>query len=298
MICTGKIRFDMRTVKEKLSFTSLGDTIASVLFLPDTDGACPALIMCHGAMDFKENFFEFCEFLTRRGIAALAMDMHGFGESGGDRFHVIIEEWVADIRAALAALQAHRRIDGKRIGAFGFSSGGTAVLECSLVEPGIKALVTLDATVRSVAKASERIAMEVLIGLGRMKRLVTGTGLRVSLVGPCRKIEAASDPEVNSSWGNNPRVVEMWSSFPFPGIEESAVVDTIRRMHDIRVPTLVIHGAEDKIDSPDTARLLYGTLTCTKGLHIIEGNGHLGHLDRNRYTVMELTAGWAQKYLR
>jgi len=75
-------------------------------------------------------------------------------------------------------------------------------------------------------------------------------------------------------------------------------VDTIRRVHDIKVPTLVLHGAEDKIDKPESARLLYGTLTCTKGLHIIEGNGHLGHMDRNKRTVMELTAGWALKHLR
>jgi uncharacterized protein len=287
----------MRIVKERLSFISLGQKIVSILFLPDTHKPCPALIMCHGAMDFKENFFEFCQFLAGKGIAALAMDMHGFGESGGDRFHVVIEEWVADIRAALAALQVHRLIDEDRIGAFGFSSGGTAVLECSLIEPGIKALVTLDATVRSIAKIPELIAMEVLSAIGRIKRLLTGSSLRISLVSSCRKIEAASDPEVNSSWGKNPRVLEMWSSFPFPGIEESIVVDTIRRMNDVRVPTLVLHGGQDKIDPPDTARLLYGTLTCTKGLHIIEGNGHLGHLDRNKHTVMELTAEWALKHL-
>lgn len=288
----------MRTVRESLSFTSLGEKIASVLFLPDAHGDCPALIMCHGAMDFKENLFEFCEFLAGKGIAALAMDMHGFGESGGDRYHVVIEDWVADIRAALAALQAHRRIDAKRIGAFGFSSGGTAVLECSLVEPGIQALITLDATVRPVSNIPDRIGIEVLSALGWIKRLFTGTGLQVSLVGSCAKMEVASDPEINAAWGRNPRVIEMWSAFPFPGTKESTVVDTIRRVHDIKVPTLVLHGAEDKIDKPESARLLYGTLTCTKGLHIIEGNGHLGHMDRNKRTVMELTAGWALKHLR
>ncbi|HQI01285.1 MAG TPA: alpha/beta fold hydrolase, partial [Deltaproteobacteria bacterium] len=195
-------------------------------------------------------------------------------------------------------LGEHRRIDAKRIGAFGFSSGGTAVLECSLVEPGIQALITLDATVRPVSNIPDRIGIEVLSALGRIKRLFTGTGLQVSLVGSCAKMEVASDPEINAAWGRNPRVIEMWSAFPFPGTKESTVVDTIRRVHDIKVPTLVLHGAEDKIDKPESARLLYGTLTCTKGLHIIEGNGHLGHMDRNKRTVMELTAGWALKHLR
>ncbi len=287
----------MGITQEKLSFTSLGQTISSVLFLPDTRVPVPALIMCHGAMDFKENYFEFCEFLAKNGIAALAMDMHGFGESGGKRFHVCIEAWVADIRAALYALSEHPLISRKGIGAFGVSSGGTAILECSLVEPGIRALISLDATIRPIISLPERVGIMIADLLGRLKTAFTGTGLSISLVSACQKMEVASDPEVNSAWGKNPRILQMWSSFPFPGTKESLVIDTIRRVHGIRVPTLVLHGALDKIDSPESARLLYGTLTCTKGLHIIEGNGHMGHLDRNRHMVMELTARWALKYL-
>lgn len=282
---------------ERLEFASLGSTIASVLFLPETHRPGPALIMCHGAMDFKENYFPFCAFLARHGIAALAMDMHGYGASEGSRHHVVMAEWVADIRAALAALRAHPCVDAGRVGAFGVSSGGTAVLECALIEPGLKALVTLDATVRPVFSLPERIGTGVLNFAGRVKTLVTGTGLRVSLVNSCLKMEVASDPEVDAAWKSNPRVLRMWESFPFPGFEESSGVDTWTRVSGIRVPTLVLHGADDRIDSPDSARLLHGSLTCVKDLHIIEGNGHLGHLDRNRHAVFDLTARWAGRHL-
>jgi uncharacterized protein len=287
----------MRIAEEKLEFISLGSRISSVLFLPETHLPLPALIVCHGAMDFKENYFPFCSSLAGKGIAALAVDMHGYGESEGSRYHVVMEEWVADIRAALMALQGHPGVDRDRIGAFGVSSGGTAVLESSLVEPGLKALITLDATIRPVFSLPERIGTGLLNLAGRVKALFTGTGLRLSLVSSCRKMEVASDPEVNAAWGNNPRVVQMWENFPFPGFEESSEVDTWKRVHDIRVPTLVLHGANDRIDSPESARLLYASLTCTKGLHIIEGNGHLGHLDRNKQAVIELTARWALKHL-
>lgn len=288
----------MGITREKLKFASLGETISSVLFLPDTSVPVPALIMCHGAMDFKENYFEFCEFLAKNGLAALALDMHGFGESGGRRFHVRMEDWVADIRAALYTLKGHPMITSNAIGAFGVSSGGTAVLECSLVEPGIRALISLDATVRTIVSMPERLGIMMADLLGRLKYTLTGSELRISLVSSCRKMEVTSDPAVNSSWGENPRVLQMWSSFPFPGTRESLVIDTIRRVHDIRVPTLVLHGSEDRIDNPESARLLYSTLRCTKSLHIIEGNGHLGHLDRNKRLVMELTANWARKHLQ
>jgi pimeloyl-ACP methyl ester carboxylesterase len=74
-------------------------------------------------------------------------------------------------------------------------------------------------------------------------------------------------------------------------------VDTIERVAAIKAPTLVLWGEDDTIDPPETARLLYAALSCHKQLHIIPGNGHLGHLDRNREQVFALTADWVLKTL-
>lgn len=289
---------NVRISQERIEFQSLGQQIAGVLFLPGGQGLFPALVVSHGYMDFKENYFELCGYLAQRGIASLVMDMHGHGESGGERYHIHLDEWIADICTALDTLQAHPSIDPECLGAFGLSSGGTAILEAALVDPRIRALITLDATVRPVLSVPERIGMGILSALGRIKYFLTGRDLRISLVREAGKVEAAHDPEVNEQWFSNPRVVEMWSSFPFPGSEASVDVDTLTRVHRITVPTLVLHGAQDRVDSPQTARMLFDALTCPKELHIIEGNGHLGHLDRNRDRVMELTAGWALSRLK
>ncbi len=289
---------DVRISQERIEFQSLGQPIAGVLFLPGNQGRFPALVVSHGYMDFKENYFELCGHLAQRGVASLVMDMHGHGESGGGRYHIHLGEWIADIRAALDTLQAHPSIDSESMGAFGLSSGGTAVLETALVDPRIRALITLDATVRPLLSLPERIGMGFLSTMGRIKHFLTGRDMRISLVREVGKVEAAHDPEVNEWWRSNPRVVEMWSSFPFPGSEASVDVDTLTRVHRITVPTLVLHGAQDRVDSPQTARVLFDTLTCPKELHIIEGNGHLGHLDRNRHMVMDLTAGWALSRLK
>ena len=76
-------------------------------------------------------------------MAALIMDMHGHGQSEGERFHVDMREWVADVRAALDFLSSHTLVDSQRIGAWGHSSGGTAILEAALVDSRLKTLVTL-----------------------------------------------------------------------------------------------------------------------------------------------------------
>ena len=264
-----------------------------MLFSPHSDVPLPALIICHGALDFKENYFPLCEYLTDRGVSALAIDMHGHGASQGKRFHVEIDKWVSDIRSAVDFLEHRREINRTAIGAFGLSSGGTAILEAALVEPRIRTLITLDATVRNTLSLLEYIGIQVGMVLGRIKRLFTREDLRLSLVKELQRAEAASDPEVNRRWLENPKVIEMWSAFPLPGAAQSLIVDTIKRVHRITVPTLVIHGEDDKIDPPETARVLFNAMTCIKRLCIIPGNGHMGHLDRNKNQVMELTADWA-----
>jgi uncharacterized protein len=280
-----------------VTFLSGSDTISGTLFIPNADKPLPALIICHGALDFKENYFDLCEYLADKGIASLAIDMHGHGASGGKRFHVTIKDWVNDIRRAIDFLEQMPGINGNSIGAFGLSSGGTAILEAAVLDSRIHCIITLDATVRNALSRAEHFGMNILIAVGQIKRLITKEDLRLSMVGPFRKVEVASDPEVNRRWKENPKVLEMWSAFPVPGATPSLIVDTIKRVHLITVPTLVIHGEDDKVDPVETAHLLFGALRCVKRLCIIPGNGHLGHMDRNKNVVMELTSNWALSHL-
>lgn len=283
----------MSVQKQKIELRSLTEKIVGEVYLPDKGGDCPALIVCHGAGEFKENYAELCGRLASRGIVALAIDMHGHGESEGARFCVKMDEWVADVRAAVEFLSDHPRVCPGRIGAFGLSSGGTAILEAALVESRLKALVALDATVRSSMPWFASVALKGLSAFGWLMRRVTRKEFRLSLLGMLQGIRLASDPEVDQRLRADPRSTEAFRSFPLPGASESFFVDTLSRVSQIRIPTLVIWGEEDQLDPPETARILYNALMCKKQLHIIPGNGHVGHLDRNREQVFSLTANWA-----
>ena len=103
--------------RESVIIKSLGDDLSGTLFVGDNFGPSPALIICHGAGEFKENYYELCEYLARRGFSSLALDMHGHGASEGTRHHVKISEWVADIAAAVQFLLRAGRpetIDSRR----------------------------------------------------------------------------------------------------------------------------------------------------------------------------------------
>jgi alpha-beta hydrolase superfamily lysophospholipase len=270
----------------------MGDELVGELFLPEGTAPQPVLIVCHGAGEFKENYFEMCRTLAERGVASLALDMHGHGESAGQRYYVEMRQWVADIQAAVDYVLTRPELDGSRIGAFGLSSGGTAVLEAGVVEPRIKLLVALDATVRNSLPFFESAFLKLLVGVGKIKRRLTGSDFRVPLaklsVGP----KMASDPEINRRVMSDPKALAAFMAFPLPGAEQAFFVDTIARVPKIQAPTLVLWGEDDKLDPPETARLLYQALQCKKQLRIIPGNGHVGHLDRNRAKVFALTADW------
>jgi len=282
---------------ESVTLRSQGVDLVGRLFLPALDCPAPTVIICHGAGEFKENYFEMCEALAERGLASLTIDMHGHGESGGQRYFLQIDDWVADLRAAIGFLSIHPRVDANKIGAFGLSSGGTAILEAGVVEPRLKALVALDPTVRNSLSAATAIPLKLFLALGKIKLALTKKTLRLPLAKMAVGPKMASDPEINRKLMADPRATAAFMSYPLPGAEQAFFVDTIKRVSQIAAPTLVIWGADDELDPPETGRMLFAALTCKKRLEIVPGNGHVGHLDRNRLKVFELTADWLLKNL-
>jgi pimeloyl-ACP methyl ester carboxylesterase len=284
--------------QESLSFRSLGDDIQATLFTPPGPGPHPVLIITHGAGEFKENYYELSSHLVKHGIAGLALDMHGHGKSGGRPYQIEMKEWVADIRAACDFIEKHNSLDAGRIGAFGLSSGGTAILEAAVVEPRLKALVTLDATIMDTLPFGISVFMRTLAFLGKIKRSLTGNDLKISLVSMLDGLELASDPEINKRLQKDPGKLQAFMKFPLPGAVQAFIVDTIKRVPQIRIPTLVIWGEDDKLDPISTGQRLHKDLTCVKELVVVPGNGHVGHLDRNREKVFELTSDWLVKHLQ
>jgi len=290
-----KLKPTMNYTRESVRFTSLGDTIVGTLIIPASEEPVPTLIVAHGAGEYKENYEELAEFLAQRGIASLALDMHGHGESGGRRFHVRMAEWVPDLQAAANFLTGRKEIG--RIGLFGLSSGGTAVLEAAVIDPRFEALIILDGTVRSSMPLGMRMLMSGLLAVGKLKQKITGRELRVPFaklsIGP----KVASDPLINEAIVKNPRALEAFMQFPLPGAEEAFFVNTLDRAPRIQSPTLVIWGEDDTMDPVETGRLLHDALACKKRLEIIAGNGHVGHMDRHRTHVFALAAEWTLENL-
>ncbi|MDY6877867.1 MAG: alpha/beta hydrolase [Chloroflexota bacterium] len=281
---------------QEVSFLSGGDRLAAALFLPAQTPA-PAVIFAHGVFEFKEDFFDYAERLAEAGLAALALDMRGHGASEGNRYSCDQEQWAADVVGAMDYLETRPEVELGRFGLVGLSSGGTAVL-CAAArpDPRVRALVTLAASFQTNLSLLERAIFVILRAAGVVKRALTGSDLRVNLTSIAGTMVTAEDPEVDDHFHTAPRLVDAFEHVPFPGVWNGFIVDIRDELGRVQAPTLVIHGAQDHMEPVAGAHILYETLTCEKELRIIEGSGHLLHLDYKKDEVFALLLDWFQRH--
>jgi uncharacterized protein len=281
---------------EDLSFRAGETELAGRLFAPEGPGPAPAILVCHGVGESKENYDDLCRYLATRGIVAFAIDMHGHGASGGKRFYVEIRDWVADVRAALEVMAERPEVAPNRIGALGLSSGGTAILEAAVVEPRLKALITLAPTVQDSLPIVHSLVFRVLGWVGRLKRLFTGQDLQIPLSSLIDGLSLVADPAIERVLRQ--RLLLEKPYLPLPGGLQAFIVDTIKRVRKISAPVRIIWGEKDQIDPVSSGHDLFAALECKKSLDILPGSGHATHLDRDRERVFSLAAGWATEHLR
>ncbi len=98
-------------------------TLAGTLVLPAGPGQRPAVVLFHGSGAQKRDLFM-ARWFADQGIAALAYDKRGVGESTGDFRAAPFMELCDDGLAAIEYLKSRKEIDAKRIGVWGLSQGG------------------------------------------------------------------------------------------------------------------------------------------------------------------------------
>jgi len=108
----------------------VGDArLALVLHLPESRRRAPCVVACHGlgASKDSDKYLLLAAEFTAAGLALARFDFRGCGESSGREDETTIATRIEDVRAVLAWLASHRRLDG-RFGLLGSSLGGFVAL--------------------------------------------------------------------------------------------------------------------------------------------------------------------------
>lgn len=96
----------------------------------------PAVLIVPGLGSRKENHADVAEALSAAGVGALALDVRGHGESGGDLDGGVVADLVAGLDALAAAGHG-------ALGVRGSSMGGMLALHLAARDPRVRAVVAI-----------------------------------------------------------------------------------------------------------------------------------------------------------
>ena len=260
---------------------SAGEAAIAARDLPTPEGTAFALL--HGFGASSRSWAGTLPWLSERGLA-VAYDRPAFGLterpmppfSGANPYGP-----QAQIDTLIAVLDA---LSLERVVLFGHSAGGTIALEAALTHPErIAGLVLVGPAVYAgggtpgwsrpllFTPQLQRVGPVILRGLGGEQ----GTAfLRSSWADPARIDDGTWETY------RHPLRVEDWDAALWELVKASAEPTFQSRLSDVRVPLLVVTGAQDAIVPPEQSSRLVADLTGVPGFArfvSLNGCGHLPH---------------------
>lgn len=152
------------------------ENLAARLYSPGYADLYPVMVLGHGASSSKEFMLPMAWELARQGIAALAIDFGGLGESYDRPYSDDLN--VTDLRAAIAWLrQQPERFDLQRIGVMGHSMGADAVLTEATNDSQLQPTVVVG--MRGIS--TPKIPQNLLLGIGLYEQFHPAAAMREML---------------------------------------------------------------------------------------------------------------------
>ncbi len=259
--------------------TTGGLTLFEQHWLPDGEPRAGVVIV-HGYAEHSGRYQHVGEFLAKRGYAVHAFDLRGHGRSEGPRVLVrSMNEYLDDLDAFL---QRHRT-PGRRLFLLGHSMGGTIVTLSAVTRAPDPYGIILSGPVLTLA--APRLVARVLMLIGRFFPSLRLRQLDSSAV--------SRDPAVTAAYDADP-LVDRGKMHAGTVAAMFRAVRTIEKgAPRIHWPLLVMHGAEDRLASPDGSRALHERASSQdKTLRLYEGLYHEIFNEPEQGEVLAELAAW------
>ena len=193
-----------------------------------------AILLVHGIGEHSGRYEHVGSALAGAGFDVLAHDQRGFGRSGGDRGHV---ERFGDLLDDVDALLDERRDLGVPVVLLGHSLGGLVVAAHLTSDRPQADLAVLSAPALAVEMPGWQRALAPAVG-SLVPKLRMPSDFDGALL--------SRDPEVQRAYEDDP--LRVASSTARLGREVLAAMDRVRRsLGRLRIPTYVLHGADDAL---------------------------------------------------
>lgn len=201
-------------------------------WVPDRDVKAH-IVLVHGLAEHSGRYERTGQLLAKAGYYVRSFDLVGAGGSGGRRWH--IEDWTQYHDQVQQHLEWARE-QGKPVVLMGHSVGGAIALGYLLSERPQPDLAVLSAPALAGGEGWQKKAIP----------LIGGIFPRLALPNPVKLEHLSRDPAVGEAYEADPLVLQK-ATLGF-GSEVLAEIDRLNEeLHNLKIPTLVIHGGEDTL---------------------------------------------------
>lgn len=258
-----------------------------------TEGeAVGTAVLVHGYGEHIGRYDEVARLLTAGGFAVRGYDQRGHGRSGGVRgFCERFSEYTSDL--SLIVGRARAALPGKPLFVVSHSFGalvtGTWLLEQPRELAGWVVSSPYFKLKLEVPKAKE-LAGKVMSSI--YPKLMLPSGLKGA--------DVSRDPEIQRAYDadplNNKNATARWFTEA-----NRAQAELLRRAHEIRVPSLFLVGADDRVADPRRAEEVFARLgSADKKLEMLAGQFHevFNEPVADRQKAFAMLTAWLKEHAR
>lgn len=265
--------------------------LATVAWLPDQPPKA-VTVVSHGYGEHMGRYVHVAEALGRRGYATYTFDHRGHGESAGARAHVErFDYFVDDLRRLMQQAQAEH--PALPIFLIGHSMGGLIATRYALRYQDSLAGLVLSAP-------ALQIGDDVPPWVKRVARVLSTVAPRLPVTGATRSPESvlSRDPAVQAAWDADPLCYSGRVRARFGYEFMRAGEDACRRLSDLHIPLLIMHGTDDRLINPAVSHLLYAEASSVdKMLKLWDGCRHELFNELDKADVIAYMLDWMDERL-
>lgn len=270
------------------SFTGLSHTtIFTQQWFPDQPPRA-AVILAHGIGEHSGRYAHVAAHLTGHGYAVYALDHRGHGQSEGARVHVKrFSDYVDDLDTYFE--QVHAAQPGLPIFVYGHSMGSLiALLFAFRRQDDLAGLITTGTALEiEGANAARVVAIRSAARvLPRFRPL------------PLDPAGVSRDPAVVQGYRDDPLVFHGGITLRLLAEMARAAEECARRLPELRLPYLALHGSADPLCSPAAAEMIRAQCASPdKSVKVYPGLYHEIHNEPEQGDVFEDITAWLDAHL-
>lgn len=219
-------------------------TLVGRIYTPNAPKPHPTMLLCHGVNNSREMMAALGVELARNGIAAIAFDFGGYGES----YSLTTEQksianlevsTLADAEAVLDFVRDRPlEFDGDRLGVLGHSMGGTTALHLAQKYPQLRATILLGMT----GLATVTTPPNLFLGVGLYEQINPPHQFRTMLQ---QATNSDRPPCINSD-----RICGDFSTGTARQLFVSGTADHVIEPYDPQLMRQVVNWAQRALDLP------------------------------------------------